>query len=238
MSAPKTNDADPPKRGSTPQPTATAVGVSAKQKQTRLSREETRARILDVAEELFSRRDPSKVTVREIAEAAGVTHPLVHQYVGSKSDILDEVIKRGAPRRHQMMSENPDYRLVTPDLFADVLDRKVHTRSVVRSAMDGVTYAPFDDRLKSGQMLIELARGAAESGDQRRALPDALDPRFVMAAATALAYGWAATEEWLIRIYDLQDEDPAKVRDQLQIILGQVTELVFPLGQEPVPDDS
>jgi len=237
MSTAKTNDAGLPKRGPKPKPTAAAVGVPAKPKQARFSREETRTRILDVAEELFSRRDPSKVTVREIAEAAGVTHPLVHQYVGSKSDILDAVIKRGAPRRHQMMSDNPDYRQVMPELFEDVLDRKVHTKSIVRSAMDGVTYAPFEDRLKTGRLLLELAKAAAASGGPRRALPEALDPRFVVAAATALAYGWTAAEDWLITIFDLQDEDPTTVRDHLQIILGQVTELVFPLGQESASDD-
>ena len=120
-----TQDASPPRR-TTPSP----------ESRTRQSREETTAAILDAAEELFSRRDPNRVTVREIAEKAGVTHPLVHQYVGSKSDILDAVIRRGAPHRHEIMAAHPDFREVMPLLFADVLSRRVHSRAI-RPLRDG-----------------------------------------------------------------------------------------------------
>lgn len=214
------------------------AGGPTKPKQMRFSREETRNRILDAAEELFSRRDPSKVTVREIAEAAGVTHPLVHQYVGSKSAIHDAVIERGAPHRQQMISDHPVYREVMPELFANVLDHKVHTRSVVRSAMDGVEYAPFDDRLKTGQMLLALGNAALEQDDERLPALDAVDPRFVLAATLAFTYGWVATEDWLIPIFNLQDESPETIRAQMTTILQHITELVFPLGKESDADNA
>ena len=47
------------------------------------SRAETTERILDAAEELFASRAPGDVTVRDVAEAAGVTHALVHSYLGT-----------------------------------------------------------------------------------------------------------------------------------------------------------
>jgi AcrR family transcriptional regulator len=195
----------------------------------RSSREETTTRILDVAEELFSKRDPSKVTVREIAEKAGVTHPLVHQYIGSKSDILDAVIKRGAPARHEIISAHPDYREAMPLLFADVLSQRVHTRSIVRSAMDGVEYAPFEDRVKTGQMLLELATQAVARGTVRApVVSGAMDPRVALAASVALAYGWVATQDWLLQIFDLQAEDPETLNQQLEDVLMYVAELVFP----------
>jgi len=211
-----------------PKPTAAAVGGSAKPKQTRFSRAETRNRILDAAEELFSRRDPSKVTVREIAEAAGVTHPLVHQYVGSKPEILEAVIARGAPQRHRMISENPVYREVMPELFADVLNHKVHTQAVVRSAMDGIEYAPFEDRRKTGEMLLALATATRDLGTVRLPPAEAMDQRVVLAAAVALSYGWTATEAWLIPIFQLEDMDYDQIREQLSAVFEQITELVFP----------
>ena len=76
-------------------------------KWTRHPRSETTERILDAAEDLFSRRDPDNVTVREIAAKAGVTHPVVHEYLGSKADIVAAVIERGAPRRQQLMTRAP-----------------------------------------------------------------------------------------------------------------------------------
>jgi len=232
---------DPRPRGDVPakhvpRPTAAAVGGSAKKKQARFSREETRSRILDAAEDLFSRRDPAKVTVREIAEAAGVTHPLVHQYVGSKSEILEAVIARGAPHRHRMIAEHPVYRELMPELFADVLDHRIHTQAIVRSAMDGAEYAPFEDRLKTGRMLLELARAERSLGTIRLPAPAEMDPRIVLAAATALAYGWVATEEWLIPIFDLGAESPEDIRAQLNRILQQITELSFPVADAGVED--
>lgn len=217
-------------------PTAAELGRPAKKVRVRFSREETRIRILDAAEELFSRRDPAKVTVREIAQAAGVTHPLVHQYVGSKADILGAIIQRGAPLRHEMMSERPVYREVLPELFEDVTSRKVYTRAILRSAMDGVEYAPFDDRLKTGRLLLSLAEDAVATGDHRIPAVDAVDMRIVLAAATALAYGWTAAEDWLLKIFKLENEDPEVIRGQLLIVLEQITELVFPPGDDSDTD--
>ncbi|MEI6452861.1 MAG: helix-turn-helix domain-containing protein, partial [Actinomycetes bacterium] len=50
----------------------------------RRGRDATTAAILDAAEELFHERGYGAVTVRDIAEQAGVSHALVHQYAGSK----------------------------------------------------------------------------------------------------------------------------------------------------------
>jgi AcrR family transcriptional regulator len=221
---------DSPKRGSK-QPPAEASTPGAETR-VRMSREETTEAILDAAEELFSRRDPNRVTVREIAELAGVTHPLVHQYVGSKSDILDAVVARGAPARQLIMAAHPEYREAVPLLFADVLRRRVNTRSIVRSAMDGIEYAPFEDRLKTGQMLLGLARAAEAQGTSRPPAPGVTDPRIALASSVALAYGWVATQDWLIRIFDLQDEDPAEIDRQLEIILMSIADLIFPPAED------
>lgn len=197
-----------------------------KRKHERHSREETTLRILDAAEELFARRDPSRVTVRQIAQKAQVTHPLVHQYVGSKSDILDAVVSRGAPQRQQLMREHPDYREAMPLLFEDVVARKVHSRAVVRSAMDGVEYVPMEQREESGRMLIALARQSVSLGRTRLPEPPAVDPRIGVAAAIALAYGWTALEETLLSICELKLEDQAEVRNQIVGICRYVAELV------------
>lgn len=218
--------------GSSPQRVQTQAdengSASAVEPRARQSRDETTAAILDAAEDLFSRRDPGKVTVREIAERAGVTHPLVHQYVGTKSDILAAVIERGAPSRHKIIDAHPDYREVMPLLFDDVLTRRVSTRSIVRAAMDDLEYAPLEDRVKTGEMLLALARADGARGTTRPHSPDAMDPRIVVAASVALAYGWVATQDWLVRMFELVDEDPAETQAQLKVILMHVADLVFP----------
>ena len=58
----------------------------------RRGRDATTAAILDAAEGLFYERDYEAVTVRDIAEQAGVSHALVHQYAGSKEDLFRAVL--------------------------------------------------------------------------------------------------------------------------------------------------
>jgi len=198
-------------------------------KQPRSSREATEQRILDAAEGLFASRNPTNVTVREVAEKAGVTHALVHQYVGTKEDLLAAVVTRGAPKRLDMIAELPDFRAVTPLLVNDVLDRTLHSRTMIRSVMDGVDYASLGDRMQTGQALLALARQAAESGTLRHPVTEPMDPRLVSACVTALAFGWVAVGEWLTQIYDLQGEEPEELRAQLLDMVARVAEQVFPL---------
>ncbi len=203
------------------------ASVPAEEAVKRRSRDETEARILEVAEELFATHDPDHVTVRDVAEAAGVTHALVHQYFGSKANLYSEVVGRQAPDRQSAIRQSPDFQSVLQDLIPDILDRKLHSRTMVRSAMDGMDYASLQERIDSGGMLIELARRSAAEG--RRVLPptEAMDARIVVATLIAAAYGWVAIEDWLVQICRLEDEDPEWVREQLLGMVARMADAVF-----------
>ncbi len=60
---------------------------------TNLENLETRDRILAVAMDMFSSRDYSKVTLKGIAEAAGVTKGGIYHYFESKDHLLSEGIQ-------------------------------------------------------------------------------------------------------------------------------------------------
>lgn len=201
----------------------------------RSKREVTRERILDAAEELYSTRNPAQVTVRQVAEKAGVTHALVHQYVGTKEDLLNAVIHRAAPRRQETIADLPDFRAVLPLLAADVFKRKVHSRTQVRSAMDGVEYTSLTEPIATGRMLVELGNRALAEGAVRLPHDDPIDVRIAMAGFVAMTYGWAAMDDWLPHLFDLQDEDPEDVRQQLIELLSCLIELVFPVDTPPCP---
>jgi AcrR family transcriptional regulator len=51
-----------------------------------------RTALVDAAAELFAERGPDRVSVKEIAAAAGVNHGLVHHYFGSKDALLTAVL--------------------------------------------------------------------------------------------------------------------------------------------------
>ncbi|QYC42114.1 HTH-type transcriptional repressor KstR2 [Nonomuraea coxensis DSM 45129] len=54
---------------------------------------ESRAELLAAAAELIMRRGPDNVTLRQIAEAAGVAHGLVSHYFGSYAALVREVLR-------------------------------------------------------------------------------------------------------------------------------------------------
>ncbi|MFD7441672.1 TetR/AcrR family transcriptional regulator [Streptomyces sp. NPDC059909] len=56
---------------------------------------QTRALILERATELFAERGYGRVTVADIASAAGVASKTVFASVGSKGDILDRIVDQG-----------------------------------------------------------------------------------------------------------------------------------------------
>lgn len=53
-------------------------------------------RILDAAEDLFSKRGYDGVTIREVAELANVDAALAHYYFVTKQDLFDAVLARRA----------------------------------------------------------------------------------------------------------------------------------------------
>ena len=65
------------------------------------------SRILDSAQELFAKRGPRAVTIRQVAEHAGVSHALVHKYFGSKDDLIKAVIDRVDVKRASTAARPP-----------------------------------------------------------------------------------------------------------------------------------
>ena len=77
-----------PQRPSTKKQTAAGTPARA----TRRPRGEPRRLLLDAARDLFARQDYRSTTTREIAEAAGVTEPLLFRHFGSKAALFREAL--------------------------------------------------------------------------------------------------------------------------------------------------
>jgi AcrR family transcriptional regulator len=192
---------------------------------TRHTRAETIERILDAALELFATRNPSEVTVREVAAEAGVTHALVHQYIGTKQDLFNAVMERVSTQRVAVVAASPSLNDALKALLQQVLENRVHTQAQVRSAIDGVDYvAP---PLETGAALVALARATAASDAELVPVPDDVDPRVVLAAVTAIATGMSVIDSWLYPIFQLDLDDRSEVNRQLAEIVDYLLNLVL-----------
>ena len=64
----------------------------------RLPAAERRQQLLDVALEVFSREGFHQTSMNDIAEAAGVTKPVLYQHFGSKRDLFGELLREVGDR--------------------------------------------------------------------------------------------------------------------------------------------
>jgi AcrR family transcriptional regulator len=75
---------------------------------TRLDPSVRRASILDAAEQVFAGRNPSDVTLEEVAEAASVSRGLVYNYFGDKAGLMAGIYLRTFERLDARMLESLD----------------------------------------------------------------------------------------------------------------------------------
>ncbi|GAA0930714.1 TetR/AcrR family transcriptional regulator [Streptomyces thermoalcalitolerans] len=72
----------------------------------RLSVEERRAQLLDAALSLFAQRVPEEVSLDDVAEAAGVSRPLVYRYFpGGKQQLYEAALRSAAEELRHCLDE-------------------------------------------------------------------------------------------------------------------------------------
>ncbi len=199
-----------------------------KQDKRRGGREQTTAAILDAAEKLFAERGFTAVTVRDIAAEAGVSHALVHRYLGSKQDVYramlarrEDVIRDAAPAEGDLLEAS------SLMLREAVLHQRNYVRLIAHSALHGLSYERTVGRFAATARLVELAlQTAAEEGEARD--PDAPDPRFVIASVVAMLIGFSAGREWILRASDLEAMSDDEFVDEFERVVLDLERLYFP----------
>ena len=192
-------------------------------------REATIAAMLDAAQELFSARGFTAVTVRDIAERTGVSHALVHRYIGKKTDIYRAVLTRNEEAILNAAPDDPDILASASLMFREGLTtQRQYTRLIAHSALHGLSYDRTSGRFAATDRLVELAeRAAASASPTERAAKD-IDPRLVVAGCVALLLGWSATESWVRAAAGIADMDETEVEDGLERLIRGILSANLP----------
>jgi AcrR family transcriptional regulator len=199
-----------------------------KDQKRRGGREQTTAAILDAAEKLFAERGFTAVTVREIAAEAGVSHALVHRYLGSKQDVYRAMLV-GNEDAIRSVASGDDELLTTTSLMLreGLTNQRRYVRLIAHSALHGLSYERTSGRFAATERLVELAEAAAAAeGDARD--PDAVDPRIVVASVVALFIGWISADDWILRAAGLRDASDEEIADGLERVMLQLLRENFP----------
>ncbi|AVH56520.1 MULTISPECIES: TetR/AcrR family transcriptional regulator [Streptomyces] len=177
----------------------------------RLSVEERRRQLLEAALSLFAQRVPEEVSLDDVAEAAGVSRPLVYRYFpGGKQQLYEAALRSAAEELEQCFAEPPEGPLTLR--LSRALDRYL--------AFVDEHDAGFSALLQGGSVVETSRTTAIVDGVRRAAAKHILDhlavrdpgPRLRMTVRMWITAVEAASLIWL----DNGKEPPlAELRDWL-----------------------
>jgi AcrR family transcriptional regulator len=143
-----------------------------------------RASLIATASDLFAARGPRAVSVREVADAAGVNHGLVHHYFGSKGGLVTAVLDHLA----EEATEEINNREPLAVFYAAGGATERHGRIVAHLLLEGADPSELKSGFPGFDALIRRCRdeGMTAKVAKQRA-----------AQVVALVLGWQLFEPYL-----------------------------------------
>jgi len=157
--------------------------------------------ILTVAERLFAERGYEHVSVRDVAAAAGVTHPLIYYHWGSKRELLAAVLERNQERVRGLVAGQTDPRETTLAIITSYLaEGRLYLLIMARSFLGGMPVTDWPGGYPGLEAAISVLRAAGPVDDPTWDE----EVRGVVSLVTAMLCGWVLMGEEIM--------DAAKVR--------------------------
>ncbi len=208
-----------------------AAGESGGRAAPKGGREAVVARVLDAAERLFADHPYSDVSVRAIADAAGVSHALVHRYAGAKADILRAVLARHEGVLARAAAGATTVREAAALMLAgDMRATQRYFRLVLRVTMDSVLREVTGVGFAATRLLTAVAQGqSAAAGGQA-----GVDPRVAVAAVVSLVVGFAGLRDNLLPEVELEELSDRELDAQIALVV----DLLFAATVPEPPDAS
>jgi AcrR family transcriptional regulator len=136
------------------------------------------AAIVQAAVKLFAANGPDGVSLRQVAATAGVNYGLIHQYVGSKDDLLHLVFRSVSEHAADDFADATNVDEVLERLMSDAAAATPYVRMLAWAILQGRDASDLLGRSPALAVLIDRIDG------------DGQDPRLVVAAVTSMVLGW------------------------------------------------
>jgi AcrR family transcriptional regulator len=98
--------------------------------------------LITAASDCFARKGIAQVSVREIAQAAGVNHGLVHRHFGSKDQLLKATLAHlslSVEERLGSLKGTESTAELLPKIFGGTKDVGLHWRVITHALLEGMT---------------------------------------------------------------------------------------------------
>ena len=176
--------------------------------------QETRNRILDAAEHVFSERGVSRTSLEDIAQSASVTRGAIYWHFKDKSDLFAAMVNRVTLPMEAMVARSSDESVEDPiaSLKACAVSalKSTATNPQVQRVFDVVTHkceylgdmAGVNNRISAVQKgCVDRAEQTLRNAIKRGLLPASVNPRLAAVGLDAMLYGlisnWLANPGYL-----------------------------------------
>ncbi len=186
-------------------------------------RDEVKKSILDAAEKLLAQKGPSEVTIRQIAEAANVKHPLIYRHFGTKDKLILETHERGISKIADNILQVENIEGNTGEFFDAIKNNRWRQIALARAMIDGVDPHLIQNEFPVMRRIVELLKKREEtSGKNNR-----YGAEFSAAALAALALGWMIYEPFLLAATGLENEDKDELHQKVVAILEDMVSKIY-----------
>ena len=152
-----------------------------------VGRAEVMAAVRESAMTLFAERGPDAVTVREVADRAGVNHALIHRHYGTKEELLRVVLAEAVERMAAVARDTANTRDDIRDVIAATRREEPAVRLLAWALLAGypieTVWPEYPAFQRVQTVLTDEQAGRAGDGERE-------DPRVAVATATAMLFGW------------------------------------------------
>lgn len=188
-----------------------------------VGRDEVMAAVLEAATELFAERGPDAVTVRQVADRAGVNHALIHRHYGTKDELLRVVLSQAIDRMSSVSQGVTNTTDGVAPIVAELRDIEPAVRLVAWAILSGYAIDelwPEYPAIAKLQSVLADERKAASADDE-----DLEDPRVAVITGAALVLGWMVFRPLLARGGQVDQvegfDETAMLNDAVQHLLGR-----------------
>lgn len=190
----------------------------------------TRAAILEAARHLFAEHDISAVSIRDIANAAGVSHGLVQQYFGTRERMvaaiiqseIEEVGKRLAPMKPGGVDEM--MAAFRGDIKTGMERFRDYAVLITRAQLTGVKpETMLDPKMPTPAMSLAAAIRDLQARSPKG--PKRMDPALVSAYINAALFAFETISPWLMASVGLKPEEYRARLDDIADISVQLVAL-------------
>jgi AcrR family transcriptional regulator len=171
------------------------------------SKESVRDAILEATSKLLLNVGPGNVSIREIARAANVKHPLIYRHFGSKGKLIMAVHMRHIDELRKVAATVETIDGNVGKFFGAMERNRWKQIALARAMIDGVDPHLLQDQFPIMERLVQLLRVKLNQNDG----PD--DPRILAATLGATALGWLLFQPFLSTAAGLDDVRPEMQRD-------------------------